>query len=77
MSAYYDFEAGPSKSALVDDSPSLVHESCVSILCNGRWIVIEAYPSWGHNVGVYVVKQIFHREVFHPQIEAFVELLSH
>ena len=59
-----------------EHSPSLIHQPRVSILGDDSRLVVEADPSRSHDIGVDVVKQIIDPEVFHMQIETFVELLA-
>jgi hypothetical protein len=37
--------------------------------------VVETDPSRCHDIGVDVVKKIFHIEVFHSQVQPIIELL--
>jgi hypothetical protein len=52
-----------------------VEQAGVGILSEHSGIVVKANPSWSHHICVDVVQQVVDGQIFHPQVESFVQLL--
>ena len=70
-----DLEISVLEGVFSEHSKTVVHEACIGVLCYFSRVVVETHPCGRHHVGVDVVKEVLYREVFHSQIQSFVELL--
>jgi hypothetical protein len=76
MPGHYDLEPPVQQGVRLEHTPAFVNQAGVGILGYDCRFVVEADPSRSHDIGVDVVKQIIDPEIFHMQIETFVELLA-
>jgi hypothetical protein len=65
MAGHYDLEPTVQQGVRLEYAPTFVNQPGVGVLGYDRRLVVEADPSWSHDVGVDIVEQILNTEIRH------------